>query len=129
MTSSKLLILRGLTALGMLLSGHSQGQVPSQAPNLALPGQAMKGFELYSWPAQSAWKYALLVGTNREKTAREIHAAGMTLPALKTRLRQLAPGEDIVWLHPAGFLLPSRRVQNAIGKECQLLGLHLITGK
>lgn len=57
---------------------------------LALPAVAQpsfKGRDLYSWKRDGHWNFALLMGTNRNKTWAEIEKAG------------LGAGEIVFWLH------------------------------
>lgn len=60
---------------------------------------SMKGWELYSWPASDAHgvKYALLVGTNRNKTDVEIHAHPLALGEVEQKLGELAAGQEVFW--------------------------------
>ncbi|MBX3168956.1 MAG: hypothetical protein KF760_16225 [Candidatus Eremiobacteraeota bacterium] len=101
---------------------------------LALPafGQpAFKGQELYSWKRDGHWNYALLVGTNRNKTWAEIEQAGLGgLDQLEKRLDSLAAGEMIFWFHRcdggAGQLsYPPAEIQQRIAQACQQRKLEL----
>ena len=61
---------------------------------------SMKGYELYSWQEAAAWKFSLLVGTNREKTLGEIKAPLTALSgvdALKARLGEIPAGQYVTW--------------------------------
>jgi diacylglycerol kinase (ATP) len=59
---------------------------------------AFKGLELYSWQTGSgAWQYAILVGTNRNKTVEEILSAPLDLPGVKTAIARMAVGEYLSW--------------------------------
>jgi len=59
---------------------------------------SFKGWELYSWPADHSVKYSLLVGTNRNKTAAEIHAKPLGLGEVEQKLGELAAGQDVIWV-------------------------------
>jgi hypothetical protein len=67
--------------------------------------KAFKGMELYSWTNSSGeWVFALMVGTNREKTVAEIQNVKYVIPsisALEKRFSLLAVGEQVYWY--AGF--------------------------
>ena len=65
-----------------------------------LQATAFKGVELYSWPTPEGPRFALLWGTNRNKTEAETKSSGCvlsTLGELKAALSRLAPGELIAW--------------------------------
>ena len=82
---------------------------------------AFKGMELYSWQnASGEWQYAILVGTNRNKTVEEIQSAPLDLQGVKVAIAQLAVGESLFWttnVYNAGsvhFALPPDAVVNEI---------------
>nr|MDQ3817143.1 hypothetical protein [Acidobacteriota bacterium] len=53
-----------------------------------------------SWEARGGWYFALLTGTNRLKTRREVAAPKTRLrgvEALKRKLGLLAEGEEVSW--------------------------------
>lgn len=92
--------------------------------------RSMKGWELYSWTERDAWRFALLVGTNRSKQTLEIKAPGVALPdvaALKEKLSELASGELVFWdaTRMAGFDLPPAATLETVRQHCQALGLQL----
>ena len=92
--------------------------------------RSMKGWELYSWTERGAWRFALLVGTNRMKQATEIKAPVVTLPnvaALKEKLTELASGESVFWdaTRMVGFGLPPAATLETVRQHCQTLGLRL----
>ena len=60
-----------------------------------------KGTELYSWSTEQGWRYALLPGTNRNKSWVEVQEAGVSFEDLLSRLKLLAVGEMISWTHHA----------------------------
>ncbi len=97
-------VLKSLEQVGKLVKSLTLTSVKK------LP-QSMKGYEIYSWTEGSQWKFALLTGTNRNKTNEEIISgedfiseAGWVnvrvsgIEALKTILGKLPPGEDVFWL-------------------------------
>jgi hypothetical protein len=75
---------------GVALSGFAAE--PERASRLA-----GKGYELYSWEADGTWLYALLPGTNRNKTQAEVVAAATDLRTLKRKLSVLAVNEQVFW--------------------------------
>lgn len=59
---------------------------------------AFKGMELYSWHGQDGnWHYAILLGTNRNKTLKEIQAKPLDLQGVKMAIAQLPVGESLFW--------------------------------
>ena len=101
---------------------------------LALPGAAQlsfKGRELYSWKRDGHWSYALLVGTNRNKTWTEIEKSGLgDFDQLEKRLDKLPPGEMIFWFHRceggAGQLsYPPAEIKARIVEACEQRKLEL----
>lgn len=61
------------------------------------PQPAFKGMELYSWSDPKGWRYALLPGTNREKSWEEIEGSGLDETQLREALSRLAVGELVSW--------------------------------
>ncbi len=68
---------------------------------------SVKGWEVYSWPAGSDWKYSLMAGTNRTKTYEEvtsvkssdIHLITITgIDALKLELARFPENEFITMI-------------------------------
>jgi hypothetical protein len=92
---------------------------------------SMKGFELYSWQENSAWKFSILIGTNRNKKLEEIKAPEVTLHNLKElerALSDLAKGEYVTWLKPSQLpelSLPPVATTEKIRRWCKALGLNL----
>jgi hypothetical protein len=91
-----------------------------------------KGVELYSWvdPAAKNWRFALLPGTNRNKTAAEILStrdAAHSVAELKARISRLAPSESVFWLVPeAGdFSLPPKDVVDGIIAHAASFGVSI----
>lgn len=103
--------------------------------------QAMKGYELYSWKVKGRWHYAVLTGTNRDKSYDEITAKAserIGIAALTGALKRLPRGETLVWRSAAhaGVIkpqspgspvleLPSRHRIERIRAICEKLGLRL----
>ncbi len=74
---------------------------PVQVEPPAPLARSMKGWELYSWRAGDAWRFALVHGTNRGKTPHWVREKERTLDdvdALVASLRRLAPGQSVIWL-------------------------------
>lgn len=91
---------------------------------------SMKGYELYSWQADSGWNFALVVGTNRLKTFDEITSPDVTsksLSELRSRLLLLTKGEDIIWITQidARLALPPQSIIDEVKAICQEAGLNL----
>jgi hypothetical protein len=78
-----------------------------------------KGVELYSWKDKGGdWLFALLDGTNREKTEAEVKGTKRLVKGvqdLKKALSHLAEGEQVSWRHGiAGFELPPKATRAEI---------------
>jgi len=90
----------------------------------------MKGYELYSWKIRGDWYFALLVGTNRLKTRREVSspkARVRGVEALKRKLDRLAEGEEVTWaggLAP-GAVLPPEKIVEEVKNYCGRRGIIL----
>jgi len=125
-----------------------RGELPGPEAQ-PLPRSA-KGYELYSWQGpDGGWRYTLITGTNRQKTAEEVTAGEnaqteegwvqLTVAgadALLDLLGRLPDGEQIFWhgavAAPTGaeagrFRLPETAVVTAVEARCRELGLQLIT--
>jgi len=87
----------------------------------------MKGAELYCWQTDTGeWNYALLIGTNINKTDETIRApsrALTSLDALKARLAVLAEGEWLSW--GRNYPLPPEEIQKEIRNYCNTRGIKL----
>jgi len=111
---------------------------PEEGP---LP-RSFKGYELYSWQENGEWRFALLTGTNRNKTAEEvlspvsmvsaegwvhIHATGVD--GINAVLSRVPEGEFVSWLSgPAtpdagAFSLPPESVVEAVREHALQCGL------
>ncbi|MBP7228414.1 MAG: hypothetical protein KA988_04835 [Longilinea sp.] len=118
------IFLTGLLLAGCAPKGDA-GREAVQSEADFVPGLAMKGYELYSWQQGAEWQFALLPGTNREKTEDEVRAAAVSLEALQDALAQLPQGEQIFWLERTGFPLPDLAVREAVQSACAAGGLEL----
>jgi hypothetical protein len=81
------------------------------------PGRrSMKGWELYTWRASDhAWRAALVVGTNREKSFGEIERAAVPWRELAPALDRLAAGEEVAWMRtPHVFEPPGAALRDPI---------------
>jgi len=89
-------VLIGLLILGPpLLQKFNIGFGQSRAEQTAF-----KGMELYSWQNESGdWRYAILEGTNRNKTLEEVQAMPIDLQDVKTEIGRLAIGESLIWMN------------------------------
>ena len=87
----------------------------------------MKGAELYCWQTDAGeWNYALLRGTNINKTDETIRAPSGTitsLDALKAQLAVLAEGEGLSW--GRNYSLPPENIQKEIMDYCHTRGIIL----
>jgi hypothetical protein len=106
------------------LSTESSAAVLALLPK---PGEtSMKGFELYSWQADGEWVFAILVGTNREKTLEEIQSPLARLDgldALKKVLESIPSGETITWLSRSSLAFPPDDVSAQVQEMCSQHGL------
>ena len=62
---------------------------------------SLKGWEIYSWPEDSKWKYSFLPGTNRLKTLNEIQNNPISVTgadSLKAIIAKLPAYEQIFWI-------------------------------
>jgi hypothetical protein len=111
------------------LNGQSVGEIDVPAP---LEGKSMKGWEIYSWQVDGVWYYALLVGTNRNKTLEEVQDPAVrlaSLEVLKERLAGLAEGEWVTWLvlDYGGLELPPQTVLDEVRAWAEGHGLNFQT--
>jgi hypothetical protein len=87
----------------------------------AADGGSMKGWEIYSWfdmkcsanphlhsaPNADSVCFALVHGTNRQKTADEIRKTPLAIAVLEQQIAKLAKGVDVFWNAPdKSFDLP-----------------------
>ncbi len=84
-----------------------------------------KGVELYSWKDKDGnWKFALLDGTNAQKTEQDVKSDPDVLAgadALTKSLRLLAEGEEVFWgsHRCTGFELPDAATQKTIAQAAK----------
>jgi hypothetical protein len=93
-----------------------------------LPGESMKGYELYSWQKGEQWYFSVLIGTNRQKTLEEIQAPDVTLiglDALTFALEKIQPGQYVSWSMREGLNFPPDGMVRQIQKICKSHGLEL----
>jgi hypothetical protein len=84
-------------AVALLVATPGAG-IPAQSE--IGPRPAFKGYELYSWQGSNgAWRYALVLGTNRIKNWSEIEKAVISEEELRKALAELAPLETVTWCH------------------------------
>ena len=78
--------------IGVLLGQSLQGSRAEQT--------AFKGLELYSWQNENnEWQYAVLAGTNRNKTLDEVQAAPLDLQGVQIAIARMAVGESLFWMN------------------------------
>src|SRR6185503_13976930 len=76
--------------IGVWFGGSPQGLRAEQT--------AFKGMELYSWQNEDGgWQYAILEGTNRNKTLEEVQATPLDLQGVKNAIAKMAVGESLFW--------------------------------
>lgn len=97
----------------------------------SLPERSVKGYEIYSWQIEGEWRYALVMGSNRLKSYDEVTApfvAVKSLTELKSRLAELATGDEIIWgtAIDGRLALPPQPVIADLERTCQQLGLYLL---
>jgi hypothetical protein len=85
----------------------------------------MKGYELYSWKnSAGGWNYALLLGTNRNKTPNELIDAQTSNRAdIERSIAALPQGENILWFASSTFssiqiMLPDNASVERIKQLC-----------
>ena len=135
-------IMRSLQQAGRL------SVITSASPVETLP-HSLKGYELYSWPVNGLWHFALVTGTNRDKTLDEIistenivsaegwvHVQVAGLDALKTLLGRLPQNEHVFWLagprseqtpqSNINIMLPASEIIDTIKDHARQYGLNLV---
>lgn len=103
---------------------------PMPTPTTAAPGsqRAFKGWELYSWQAGGEWRFALVPGTNRNKTVEEIKTGPQVagVEAIKAQLAGLARGEEVFWATQGpDYARPPQNTVAAVKDFCESAGLTL----
>jgi hypothetical protein len=112
------------TLLTLVLTGCQ----PVNQTTPDLPGNSMKGYELYSWQETGEWYFSVLVGTNREKTLEEIQAPGAALKgldALQPVLKKIPAGQYVTWLARDELAFPPDEMVRQVEKICKDQGLEL----
>ena len=99
--SSALLLLALLPAsLGLVvLAGGCHGSEGSQvSPSERATSPIFTGMELYVWEDEAGvWQYALMTGTNRNKTIDEVYAQkALGLDDVKSAMSKMAVGEWVI---------------------------------
>ncbi len=102
-----------------------------------------KGYELYSWPSDGRWRFALMTATNRVKSVAEIttgvdqvdswvRLSADSVEGIKQHLRRVPPTEGVFWIWkqarvvPAGTIAqPPDEIVDAIKAYCKQLGINL----
>jgi hypothetical protein len=90
----------------------------------------MKGYELYSWQDSGQWYFAVLVGTNRNKTIEEIRVPATSVKgekALEAIIRTLPSGQFVTWWGGGwdGLAYPPESVIERVKQLCAERGLQL----
>ena len=103
--------------------GHSGPVLPTDA------GGQMKGYELYSWQDSGQWYFAVLAGTNRDKTIEEIRAPATSVKgenALEAIIRTLPSGQFVTWRGAGwdGLAYPPESVIERVKQLCAELGVQ-----
>ena len=118
-------------AIALLLGCGQASLAQSRAAKLP---HSMKGYELYSWKIRGEWYFALLVGTNRLKTRREVsspRARVRGVEGLKGKLNWLAEGEEVTWAARARgglapwTVLPPEKIVEEVKNYCSRRGIIL----
>jgi len=104
--------------------GHSGPVLPTDA------GGPMKGYELYSWQDSGQWHFAVLPGTNRDKTIEEIRAPATSVKgenALEAIIRTLPSGQFVTWWggNGDGLTYPPESVIERVKQLCAERGVQL----
>jgi len=93
-------LLIGLLILGPPLVQKVGGMFGWSPQGSRVEETAFKGMELYSWQNKDdRWQFAILVGTNRNKTLEEVQATPLDLQGVKSAIAQLAVGESLFWIN------------------------------
>ena len=90
-----------------------------------------KGIELYSWRLEGGkWAFAIVPGTNRNKTEDEIKQGQRCIHSLdqaKQVLSSLGQGDEVLWVqHPVGFKIPPSDVVKNIQATAARSGAKVI---
>ena len=110
--------------VGTLLAGCGPSSQSTASP---FP-ESMKGYELYSWQDGGQWKFAILVGTNREKSLDEIKSADVVLSGideLTSTLEKIPSGQYITWSSGETLSFPPDEILKQVEQTCKDQGLIL----
>jgi diacylglycerol kinase len=89
----------GLLILGPPLWGEAGGWLSGSPQIVREDTVAFKGMELYSWQSEAGeWQYAILTGTNRNKTLDEVKSNPLDLQSAKESIKRMAVGESVFWM-------------------------------
>ncbi|MFT5199554.1 MAG: hypothetical protein ACI87O_002224 [Planctomycetota bacterium] len=118
-----------LPILGALVFWFTSCATSESAPTRESQSR-LKGVELYSWrDSGKGWRFSLLDGTNRRKSAEEIQRPENVvqgLRALEAAFFRLAEGERVYWGEPGpGFASPSMSVCSEIARSARKAGVQL----
>ena len=100
---------------------------------------SLKGWELYSWPVGTNWKFSILIGTNRTKTYHEVtnNEVQVTgIDSLKMILEKFPENEVISWFgsdwlkqtwneDPKDITLPPEQITKSVKLFCDQKKLQL----
>jgi hypothetical protein len=104
-----------------VVSGHELAGVKRAGGSQA----SMKGWEVYAWQENGQSHFALLVGTNRLKTADEIaKAAVQGFDAFKPQLDQLASGQEVFVSGKQLLQAPPQTEGDQVVGYCKKIGLE-----
>src|SRR5215217_9249125 len=109
------------------LGGYQVGF--AQSSKSVLP-HSMKGYELYSWQSRGQWYFSLVVGTNRQKTYKEIVSPRVRIKGaalLKRKLDLLPEGEELSWSKHriSQMTMPPKSIADEIRDYCRERRLNL----
>ena len=114
-----------------ILQTFSETGTEEQKVNALLPvpgAESMKGYELYSWKEDGQWYFSVLIGTNREKTLKEIQAPEARLKGLEELqplLESIPAGQYVTWLSRQSLAFPPEETLKQVQEICQKQGLEL----
>jgi hypothetical protein len=129
--------LKSVFNLKEVLGNYCQPHLPP-AKNTVDKNSFMKGAELYSWQDYSGYVwYALLPGTNRTKSTKELNEIKMSPGYLKQELKNIPLKTQISWNNLVTiddksnleFTLPDEKAVRDIVKSAEQIGLKVIVVK
>lgn len=114
-----------IPALLALSCGPGKAAPGSAAAYESLPGPAsmsqLKGYELYAWEESGARRFAILAGTNREKSPEEIRSAPKVLYSgdeLLALVECIPSGQSLTLVVPDGFSSLSPELERDLAALC-----------